>query len=116
MIILRQTGLILAILFAGEGISRLTGIPIPGNVLGMILLLVGLITGLIQLSMIDRITRFLLDHLAFFFIPAGVGLINSLDLLAAQWMGILAVTVLSTVLVMAVTGLTVQFLNGRRSS
>ena len=116
MVLLRQAGLVLAVLFLGELISRGTGIPVPGNVMGMMLMLAALITGLIKLEMISKVSDFLLKHLAFFFIPAGVGLINSLDLLGAQWMGILAVTLLSTVLVMGVTGLTVQWLVRRRSS
>jgi len=113
MKILRQFSVILLILIIGEFINKIVGIPIPGNVLGMIILLVGLSTGIIKLEMVDQITKFLLDHLAFLFIPAGVGLINSLDIIGAQWFAILSVTVLSTGFVIATTGLTVQLLKRR---
>lgn len=85
-------------------------IPIPGSVIGMIILLIALLTGVVKLSHIEEISNFLLDHLAFFFIPAGVGLLSVLGVIKDSWYLILLLSFFTTIIVMAVTGLIVQFL------
>lgn len=110
MKLLRQLFIILAICLAGEFFHRFLHLPIPGNVLGMILLLICLCKGIIKVEMIEDITKFLLDHLAFFFLPAGVGLIIYFDLLKANWIPIFTICFAITIIVMIVTGRTVQFL------
>lgn len=108
--IFRQLVIVLLIAFSGEIINHFFKTPIPGNVIAMILLLILLSLGFIKLKMIDRVAEFLLSHLAIFFIPAGVSLIQNLDQLQKEWLPILTIVVLTTVIVMVVTGLTVQFL------
>lgn len=115
MKVLRQFGTILIILLMGEGIRILTGISMPGTVIGMIILFLLLLTGILKLENIDMISKFLLDHLAFLFVPAGVGLISSLEVIGEAWLSIMMIVVISTVLVVGVTGWTVQLLKGRRS-
>ena len=107
-ILLRQFSIILSIYFLGEIIQKISGIPIPGNVLGMIILFLGLYAGIIKLKTIDKISDFLLENLAFFFLPAGVSLITSFALLEGKWPAILGVSLLSTIITLGVTGLTVQ--------
>jgi holin-like protein len=70
----------------------------------MILLFISLLTGLIKLEMIDDISKFLLDHLAFFFVPAGVGLLAYVGILKANLIPILVICFATTFLVMIVTG------------
>lgn len=113
MKLLRQLGIVLLICMIGEVIQKLTHIPIPGNVLGMIILLFCLIFKVINLEMIEDVSKFLLDHLAFFFIPPGVGLIKSLNLLQENWFAILSIIVVSTIVTMATTGITIQILQRR---
>jgi len=115
MKVLRQFGTILVILLFGEGIRMSTGISIPGTVIGMVILFILLMTKVIKLENIDMISKFLLDHLAFLFVPAGVGLISSLDVIGSAWLPIMMIVIISTVLVVGVTGWTVQLLKGRRS-
>lgn len=115
MKVLRQFGTILIILLTGEGVRILTGISIPGTVIGMVILFLLLVTGILKLEQIDMIAKFLLDHLAFLFVPAGVGLISSLDVIGEAWLPIMMIVIISTVLVVGVTGWTVQLLKGRRS-
>lgn len=100
-------------MFLGEILNRIIKIPIPGSVIGMILLLTALLTGIIKLSQVEELSNFLLDHLAFFFIPAGVGLLSVLGVIRGSWYLILLVTFLTTIIVMSVTGLVVQFLKRR---
>lgn len=113
MKLLRQLLIIAGICLIGEFVNKLTHIPIPGSVLGMIMLFVCLQTDLIKASALEEITRFLLDHLAFFFIPAGVGLIASMGLIRNSALALLTVSLVTTLLVMIATGYTVQFLKRR---
>ncbi len=106
---LKQFSIILSIYFLGELIQKALGLPIPGNVIGMLILFVGLYTGMIKLEMIDRISDFLLENLSFFFLPAAVSLITSFGLLEGKWSEILTVSIISTVIILGVTGLTVEF-------
>ncbi|AKL97181.1 murein hydrolase effector LrgA [Clostridium aceticum] len=110
MAIFRQLCIILIVCLAGEFANKVIGIPIPANVLGMIFMLILLLTGIVKLEMIDKITKFLLDHLAFFFIPTSVSLLANLHLIQEQWLAIVSVILLSTVIVMGVTGLTIQLI------
>ncbi|MDQ1275808.1 MAG: holin-like protein [Euryarchaeota archaeon] len=106
---LKQFSIILSIYFLGELLQKTFRLPIPGNILGMLILFFGLLAGIIKLEMINRITDFLLDNLAFFFLPAGVSLITCFSVLEGKWAAVLGVSVISTVIILGVTGLTVEF-------
>lgn len=105
---LKQFSIILSIYFLGELIQKISGLPIPGNVMGMLILFFGLYTGIIKLDMIGKISDFLLENLAFFFLPAGASLITCFALLEGKLIAILAVSLISTFVILAVTGLTVE--------
>jgi holin-like protein len=107
--LLKQFSIILSIYFLGELIQRISGFPIPGNVLGMMILLFCLYIGIIKLEMIDKISDFLLENLAFFFLPATVSLVTFFTLLEGNWALILGISIISTVITLAVTGFTVEF-------
>jgi holin-like protein len=98
----------LAILFcflaAGEQAGRLAGIPVPGSVLGMLLLAAALRLGLLQAQSVQAAADALLDNLSLLFVPAGVGLMLYLDLPARDWWSLLAGLVPSTFLVLAAVG------------
>jgi len=85
----------------------------------MLILFFGLYTGVIKLNMIGKISDFLLENLAFFFLPAGISLITCFALLEGKWTAILVVSLISTVVTLAVTGLTVELVKrslGRKSA
>lgn len=113
MKLLRQLGIVLSIAFLGDFFSRTFNLPIPGNVLGMIILLCLLLFKIVKVEMIDDISDFLLGYLPFFFIPSGIGLISNLDLLKDKGLAILLICTLSTIITIIVTGLTVQFVKRR---
>lgn len=108
MKLLRQLGIIIGIFLIGEILNKLCNIPIPGNILGMLILFTLLSLNIIKLEMIKEISDFLLSHLAFFFIPPGVALISSLDILSDIWVSFLFIIIVTTIIVMSATGLTVQ--------
>jgi holin-like protein len=113
MKLLRQLIIILGICFIGEVMNKVAHIPLPGSIIGMVLLFFCLFFGLIKVEMIDEVTRFLLDHLAFFFIPAGIGLLGYAAILKANFVPLIVICFVTTFLVMIVTGLTIQLIKRR---
>ena len=92
----------------GESIVKLTGWPIPGNVLGMALMTIALKLGAVRHEDVKPSAQVLLDNLAFLFVPPGVGLMLYFDLIARQWLAITVAVVASTFIVMGVVGWIVQ--------
>ncbi|GIM27694.1 LrgA family protein [Clostridium polyendosporum] len=110
MKLFRELLIILIIFFIGETTSKILHLPVPGNIIGMLLLLLLLLTNIIKVNQVETIAKFFLDHLAFFFVPAGVGLLASLNILKDSWGKILLVCLLTTSITIAVTGFVVQLL------
>ena len=111
-----QFTIILTICFMGDLLHNFLDLPIPGNVLGMVLLLFFLLTGVIRMSMIEDVSNFMLKHLSFFFIPAAVGLITCFSILEGKWTALMFISVASTFIIAVVTGMTVQILMNRRQA
>ena len=110
---LKQFSIILLILFIGQILQQKYGLPVPGTVIGMMILLFLLITKIIKIENIDKITKVLLDHLTLFFVPVGIGIITLFDKVKDIWCPLLIILFVSTIIVMAVTGLIVQILDKR---
>ena len=110
----RESILLLSIYFAGEILSKFLNLPIPGNIVGMILLFVLLTSNIIKVEKVENLANFFLDHLAFFFIPASVGLMTSFASLKGSIFKIILLCILTTIIVIAVTGITVQFICNRK--
>ena len=90
--------IILGCQLAGEVISRGLSLPLPGPVLGMVFLL-ALMAGFAWVRDLVRPTAMgLLGHLSLLFVPAGVGVVAHLDLLAAKGPALAAALILSTLL------------------
>lgn len=87
----------------GEFSALLLRIPVPGPVLGMILLFLTLILRKGSGESLDSASSALLSHLSLLFVPAGVGMMVHFDRIANEWLPISVALVLSTVLTMAVT-------------
>ncbi|NCA71326.1 MAG: CidA/LrgA family protein [Sphingobacteriia bacterium] len=98
--------LILVCQLAGETTVLLTGLPVPGPVLGMLLLLAWLVLrgGIPQ--DVGRTADTLLAHLSLLFVPAGVGVMLHWERIQGQWPAILAALLLGTLITLAVTALT----------
>ncbi|WP_165855914.1 CidA/LrgA family protein [Marinobacter sp. JSM 1782161] len=87
----------------GEVIVRLFDLPIPGPVMGMLLLFLSLLLrGKVDPSM-DTAARGLLSHLSLLFIPAGVGMMVYFSRILDEWLPIALALVLSTAITMAAT-------------
>ncbi|KAF5032874.1 hypothetical protein SDC9_76151 [bioreactor metagenome] len=100
-----QILVICAIYFAGNFISRLISdfIVIPGNIIGMVILLILLSTNAMKLSLIEETGNFMLKYMGFFFVPLIAGLMESYKLIADSIVQILIILTVSCILVMFVS-------------
>lgn len=99
-----QFFVIFGCLALGEVIVWATGIKLPSSIIGMLILTLLLKLGWVKLGWVERLSQLLISNLGFFFVPPGVALILYLDLIKAQWFPIVTATVVSTLLVLVVTG------------
>ncbi len=97
--------------FIGEVIARGVGLPLPGPVLGLILLLVILILRGGPDEALRGTSNGLLRHLSLLFVPAGVGIVTQLDALERDWLPIVVAILVSTTLALVVTGWLMQRLD-----
>lgn len=88
---------------AGERLSPLLPIKIPGSILGMLLLYGLLLSGTVKLKHVEDCSNAFLKHLAFFFVPPSIALIATWDLLKTHGLHLIAIIVISTLLIMAIT-------------
>ena len=79
-------------------------LPIPASIYGMVILLVGLLTGWIALDAVKDVGKFLIEIMPVMFIPAGVGLMSSWGILKPLILPVSIITVVTIVTVMAATG------------
>lgn len=101
---IKQFLLILGISFLGEILKMVLPFPIPASIYGMVLLFVGLMTGVIKLEAVKETGTFLIEIMPIMFIPAGVGLMTSFGTLRAMLVPVSIITVVTVFTVMFVTG------------
>lgn len=105
---------ILLFCFLGELLKYLIPLPIPTSIYGLILMLTALLSGILKVDQVDDTAVFLIDIMPVMFIPAGVGLLTSIEALRPNLAAIIVITILTTVLVMGITGITAQFVMERK--
>ena len=114
MVILNGMAILLFCQLLGEVIVRLFNWPIPGPVLGMLLLLGVLMLRKRSSHDLDLTADGLLKYLALLFVPAGIGVMVYLDMIGKAWI-VIAVTLMSSIIVtLVVTGVTMQWMLRRQ--
>jgi putative effector of murein hydrolase LrgA (UPF0299 family) len=109
--VLRALTVLVLCQFAGEVVARAAGLPLPGPVVGLVLLLVILIVRKGPDEALRDTSTGLLRHLSLLFVPAGVGIVTQLDALERDWRAIVAAVLVSTALGLIVTGWVMQRLS-----
>jgi holin-like protein len=94
----------------GEGLAHAFALPVPGPVIGMLMLLAVLAASPRLLASMEAAATELLRHLSLLFVPAGVGIIASASVLRGHWLAIVVSVIASTMLTLAVTALAMRTL------
>ncbi|MFN4130129.1 MAG: CidA/LrgA family protein [Paracoccaceae bacterium] len=97
---------ILTLQLLGEAAARALSLPLPGPVLGMILMLAALVASPRFAALIRPTAQGILSHLSLLFVPAGVGVVGHFATLGNQAAAILLAVVVSTILAITVGALT----------
>ena len=111
---MRQFGIILGVTCAGEVLKYFIPLPIPGSIYGLVLMLALLMTRAIKVEHVKDVGEFMIEIMPLMFIPAGVGLMTSWSQLKTFLLPIVVITVVSTFVVMIVTGKVTDFLLDRK--
>lgn len=112
--IIVHIALLYGLLLIGNWLQAVLNIAIPGSVIGMLLLFFLLKLRIIKLDWIKEGTQLILKHLTLFFIPVTIGFIDYLELFSGRGILLLLTALLSTALVMGVSGAISQRLARRK--
>lgn len=118
MKIIYQIGIIFSLCRVSQIVEALLPIDFPASVIGMILLFALLVFRVLKVEHIREKSDFLLANMAFFFVPAGVSIINYFDVLKSSVVQLLLICLFTTVLTFAATAgsirLTLKLMNRRK--
>lgn len=106
-----QLVLLIAVYELGCLISQYLPIAIPGNIVGMALLLTLLATGILKAKHVGDACDYMVDNMSIFFIPAGVGIMGCFSLLQDAALKFAFVCIVTTVIVFLATSLTVALVS-----
>lgn len=117
MKIIVQVGLIFAICWVSQIVEALLPFDFPASVIGMAVLFLLLALRVLKVEHIREKSDFLLSNMAFFFVPAGVSIINYFDVLKSSAVQLLIICIVTTILTFAATAgsvrLTLWLMAGR---
>ena len=102
--ILVQMAILAAILFVSQNISQLfpANIVVPTPLIGMIILYILLATHIVKLEQVEKFGDFMIGLIAFLFVPSGIQLAGSLDLMKREGLQDIIVVVISTIILLVV--------------
>lgn len=92
----------------GEAVVRLTYLPVPGPVLGLVLMLAFLALRKSIPGSLETTASGLLKHLSLLFVPAGVGVLQHLARIQAEWLALAAALLVSSVATIVVTAVVMR--------
>ena len=113
---MKQIAIIFGVTCIGEFLNYFLPLPVPASIYGLILMLVLLVTHVVKIEHVDAVGTFLVEIMPMMFIPAGVGLVTSFGQLRPVLFPVLVITVVTTFLVMAVTGKVTDAVIGKASA
>ncbi|QIL48079.1 CidA/LrgA family protein [Vagococcus hydrophili] len=111
MKVMKQLFVIFLFSFLGEIVSKI--IPIPGSVIGMVLLFFALHFKWIKMEQVEDTGHWLINNMGLFFVPAGVGLMANFEMLKDIWWQLLIIMVITTGLMIVFVGRVVQRIKRR---
>ena len=109
MNIMGEIAVVFGVCLISEGISFLLPFPFPASVISLLLLLALLLSGVLKARHIQTVSNFLLANMAFFFIPAGVGILEQFEFVKDSMWQLLLICLVTTLLTFGVTAAAVRF-------
>ena len=106
---IREFGIIIVISLIGELLNYLIPLPIPSSIYGLVIMFLCLHLKIVKIADVKKTAVFLIEIMPLMFIPAAVGIIESWDIIKPNVIAYAIITIVSTVLVMAVAGRVTQF-------
>ena len=113
---IKQISIILTISFIAELLEFLIPLPIAASIYGLILMLIALTTKIIPLKSVENVADYLIEIMPLMFIPPTVGIMTSFDILRQMLIPLVIISVISTILIMGVTGKVTQFIIRKEES
>ncbi|WP_424768221.1 CidA/LrgA family protein [Paenibacillus sp. sgz302251] len=101
---MRGFAILLGATMLGNAIQKLLSLPLSGNVIALMLLVVSLFAGWIKLAWIEDTAQFLLKHMMIFFAPVIVGTMVFFGAIGAEWLTVAVALLGATLIVLIVTG------------
>lgn len=112
---IKQIWIILGVCFIAELLEYLIPLPVAASIYGLLLMLAALMTKVIKLKDVENVSDFLTGNMAIMFIPAMVGIMASVEEMKKMLIPLIVISVISTLLVMSVTGWVTQWIiRGRK--
>lgn len=102
--------IVLSVTYAGVFIKEFFKIPLPWIIVSMVLMFILLLTKRLKLEKIEKLTEFLLGNMTILFLPAAVSIYNYIGLIQKEFLKILILLVITTVITMIVTAKVVNFI------
>ena len=103
MKLLMQIALVFGLFWVCQGIEAILPFPVPASVLSLLIMLILLCTKVIREERVKDLADFLMNNLAFFFVPVAVGIMQYVDIIRQNTIAFLTVCVVSTILTFGVT-------------
>lgn len=113
---LKQFSIILLISFIGEILNKIIPLPIPASIYGLVILFLCLQFNILKLYQVERAGRFLLEIMPAMFIPVGVGLMTSWDILKPVSIPFIAIIIVSSIITFGVSGKVTEFIVNKTKS
>lgn len=107
---IKQICIILGVCLIAEVMEYLIPLPVAASIYGLLLMLLALMTKVIKLKDVENVSDFLTGNMAILFIPATVGIMASVEEIKKMLIPLCVISVVSTLLVMSVTGWVTQWI------
>lgn len=107
---IKQIMIILLFSFLGELLNYIIPLSIPASIYGMALLFLALTTKIIKLEQIEDTAEYLLSIMLIFFVPSAVGIMDTFFEYQNSMLPIILIVIISTLVVLIVTGLVSQLM------
>lgn len=111
---IKQLLIILLVSFIAEAMEYFIPLPVAASVYGLILMLIGLMTGIIPLEKVEGVADYLVGIMALMFVPPTVGIMATVDELKEMGVALVVISAVTTLIIMVVTGKIAQFILNRK--